>query len=137
MLLARAGHRVLLVDRATFPSDTLSTHYIHQPGVAALDRWGLLEQVAATGAPPIRRYRFDLGPFALEGAPPPLGHVDAAYSVRRGVLDEILLDGAAGAGRRGAHGLRGRRDPARARPRRRHRRAHPRRRAGARRGPGS
>jgi flavin-dependent dehydrogenase len=34
MLLARAGHRVLLVDRAGFPSDTLSTHYIHQPGVA-------------------------------------------------------------------------------------------------------
>ena len=33
MLLARKGHRVLLVDRASFPSDTLSTHYIHQPGV--------------------------------------------------------------------------------------------------------
>ncbi len=98
MLLARAGHRVLLVDRATFPSDALSTHYIHQPGVAALDRWGMLERVAATGAPPIRRFRFDLGPFALEGAPPPLGDIDAAYSVRRAILDEILLEGAAAAG---------------------------------------
>jgi flavin-dependent dehydrogenase len=43
MLLARMGYRVLLVDRAGFPSDTLSTHYIHQPGVARLQRWGLLE----------------------------------------------------------------------------------------------
>jgi flavin-dependent dehydrogenase len=28
MLLARHGHRVLLVDRASFPSDTVSTHFI-------------------------------------------------------------------------------------------------------------
>jgi len=39
-LLARKGYRVLVVDRAKFPSDTLSTHVIHAPGVAALDRWG-------------------------------------------------------------------------------------------------
>src|SRR5215211_6231459 len=49
MLLARRGHRVLVVDRAKFPSDTLSTHVIHAPGVAALDRWGLLDTVIATG----------------------------------------------------------------------------------------
>ena len=42
MLLARRRYHVLLVDRAKFPSDTLSTHVIHAPGVAALDRWGLL-----------------------------------------------------------------------------------------------
>ena len=53
MLLARQGHRVLLVDRATFPSDTVSTHVIHPPGVAALRRWGLLDQVVATGCPPV------------------------------------------------------------------------------------
>ena len=40
MLLARKGYRVLTVDRATFPSDTTSTHLIHPPGVEALDRWG-------------------------------------------------------------------------------------------------
>ena len=27
MLLARKGYRVLMVDRATFPSDTVSTHF--------------------------------------------------------------------------------------------------------------
>jgi flavin-dependent dehydrogenase len=33
MLLARKGGKVLVVDRATFPSDTLSTHVVHPPGV--------------------------------------------------------------------------------------------------------
>ena len=32
MLLARKGYRVLLLDKARFPSDTLSVHYISQPG---------------------------------------------------------------------------------------------------------
>jgi flavin-dependent dehydrogenase len=98
MLLARKGHRVLLVDRAGFPSDTLSTHYIHQSGVASLERWGLLPRIEATGAPAIRNYTLDVGPFALQGAPPPLGDVDAAYSVRRHVLDQILVEAAAEAG---------------------------------------
>jgi flavin-dependent dehydrogenase len=36
MLLSRQGYLVLLVDRATFPSDTMSTHIVHHPGVAQL-----------------------------------------------------------------------------------------------------
>ena len=65
MLLARKGHRVLVVDRATFPSDTLSTHYIHQPGIARLRRWGLLDRLIATGCPPAHRLVFDVVPFEL------------------------------------------------------------------------
>ena len=72
MLLAQKGHRVLLVDRATFPSDTLSTLVIHAPGVAALDRWGLLDEVVATGCPPIDTYTFDFGPFVISGRPHPV-----------------------------------------------------------------
>jgi 2-polyprenyl-6-methoxyphenol hydroxylase-like FAD-dependent oxidoreductase len=98
MLLARAGHRVLLVDRARFPSDTLSTHYIHQSGIAALKRWGLLDRVVAAGAPPIRRYTLDVGPFALQGSPPPLDGVADAYSLRRTQLDALLVEAAAEAG---------------------------------------
>jgi flavin-dependent dehydrogenase len=98
MLLARKGHRVLLLDRAEFPSDTLSTHYIHQPGVARLARWGLLDQVIASGCPPVREVIFDPGPFTLTGAPPPAdGHADA-YAPRRTILDGILLEAAAAAG---------------------------------------
>ena len=54
MLLARQGYRVLLVDRASFPSDTMSTHYIHQPGVAQLKHWGLLGRVIASNCPPMK-----------------------------------------------------------------------------------
>ncbi|MEU8614784.1 NAD(P)/FAD-dependent oxidoreductase [Actinoplanes sp. NPDC048791] len=97
MLLARRGYRVLVVDRATFPSDTVSTHFIHPPGVDALRRWGLLEQVTATGVPPISRYTFDFGPVTLAGAPG-TEHSPVAYAPRRTVLDKILLDAAAAAG---------------------------------------
>ena len=65
MLLARAGRRVLLVDRAGFPSDTLSTHFIHQSGAAHLERWGLLPQVVAAGAAPSHSLTLDIGPFTL------------------------------------------------------------------------
>jgi 2-polyprenyl-6-methoxyphenol hydroxylase-like FAD-dependent oxidoreductase len=98
MLLARKGYRVLLVDRASFPSDTLSTHYIHQPGIARLQRWGLLDRLAATGCPPVRGMRFDVGPFALAAAPPPSDGAAEGYCPRRTVLDSLLLEAAAEAG---------------------------------------
>ena len=96
MLLARKGYRVLVVDRATFPSDTVSTHVVHPLGVAALARWGLLDRLAATGCPPIHTYSFDFGPFTLSGAPGTGGTV--AYCPRRTVLDKLLVDAAVEAG---------------------------------------
>jgi 2-polyprenyl-6-methoxyphenol hydroxylase-like FAD-dependent oxidoreductase len=98
MLLARRGYRVLMVDRAGFPSDTLSTHYIHQPGVARLKRWGLLDRVVASSCPPTVGQRVDFGPFALAGAPPPFDGVAEAYAPRRRVLDQILVEAAVAAG---------------------------------------
>jgi 2-polyprenyl-6-methoxyphenol hydroxylase-like FAD-dependent oxidoreductase len=97
MLLARKGYKVLAADRATFPSDTISTHLIHPPGVACLTRWGLKDRVAATGCPPIDGYTFDLGPFALAGSPG-TSEEPASYAPRRTVLDKILIDAAAEAG---------------------------------------
>jgi flavin-dependent dehydrogenase len=98
MLLARAGYRVLLVDKATFPSDTMSTHVVHPPGVAALERWGLLEQLVATGCPPIERYSFDFGALRLAGTPQPIDGFSVAYCPRRTVLDKLLVDAAVEAG---------------------------------------
>jgi flavin-dependent dehydrogenase len=97
MLLARRGHKVLVVDRATFPSDTVSTHLLHPPGVASLRRWGLLERLTATGCPPIGTYAFDFGPFTISGAPG-TGDTPLAYGPRRTVLDKLLVDAAAEAG---------------------------------------
>jgi 2-polyprenyl-6-methoxyphenol hydroxylase-like FAD-dependent oxidoreductase len=100
MLLARAGHRVLLVDRATFPSDMrLSNHLLWPPGVAALKRWGLLDELIGTGCPPIRSGSMDLGPFTLSGGfPPTPDGVAEAYAPRRRVLDGILVEAATRAG---------------------------------------
>jgi flavin-dependent dehydrogenase len=98
MLLAQHGHRVLLVDRATFPSDTLSTHVVQAPAVAALSRWGLLDAVLATGCPPIGTYSFDFGAATISGTPRAVDGYSAAYAPRRYLLDKILLDAARDAG---------------------------------------
>ena len=98
MLLARKGHRVLLVDRARLPADTVSTHLVHSPGVAALRRRGLRHQLVATGCPPISTYSFDFGAFVLRGTPPPCDGVQEAYCPRRTVLDKMLVEAAADAG---------------------------------------
>lgn len=97
MLLARKGYRVLVVDRAVFPSDTVSTHILHPLGVAALSRWGLLDRLTATGCPPIHTYAYDFGHFTISGAP---GTPDAPVALcpRRTVLDKLLVDAAAEAG---------------------------------------
>jgi 2-polyprenyl-6-methoxyphenol hydroxylase-like FAD-dependent oxidoreductase len=97
MLLARAGYRVLLVDRVAFPSDTVSTHIVHPPGIASLRDWGLLDRVTASGCPPIHTYAFDFGPFTLSGAPG-TAETPVAYAPRRTVLDKLLVDAAAEAG---------------------------------------
>ena len=98
LLLARQGARVLLLDQARFPSDTLSTHQVQLPAVARLRRWGLLEAVKASNAVPTRTVRFDPGPVVRHGSFPAHEGVDALYSPRRYILDQILLDAAREAG---------------------------------------
>jgi flavin-dependent dehydrogenase len=99
MLLARRGLRVLLVDRATFPSDTISTHIIWPHGAEILARWGLLPRLRATGAPPIcRPMTFDVGPFALRGTVPDANEGRGGFCPRRTVLDHLLVSAAEEAG---------------------------------------
>ena len=99
MLLARKGYRVLLVDKATFPSDTISTHIIWPHGAEIMDRWGLLDRLAATGCPPIAlNLIFDVGPFALKGAVTDTNAGRGGFCPRRTVLDKLLVDAAVEAG---------------------------------------
>lgn len=98
MLLARKGYRVLLVDRATFPSDTFRLHFVQLTGVACLERWGLLGRVVSSNCPPVRTRTVDLGDFPLTGEPAPLEGLAASYCPRRTVLDKILVDAAVEAG---------------------------------------
>lgn len=99
MLLARRGFKVLLVDRATFPSDTISTHILWPHGAESLARWGLLDTLAASGLPPICRHMtFDVGPFALRGTIPDANDGTGGFCPRRTVLDFLLLNAAAQSG---------------------------------------
>ena len=67
MLLAREGYRVLVVDRATFPSDTVSTHLIHPPGVAALDAGGCSNASSQPAVRPSTRMRSTSAPSRSRG----------------------------------------------------------------------
>lgn len=99
MLLARSGYRVLLVDKASFPSDTVSTHLIWPHGAEIMDGWGLLDRLAATGCPPIaKKMIFDVGPFALKGGVFGPNQGRGGFCPRRTVLDKILVDAAVESG---------------------------------------
>jgi flavin-dependent dehydrogenase len=98
MLLARAGQRVLVLDRDRYGSDTFSTHAFMRGGVVQLSRWGLLDEVVAAGTPPVTRtvLRYGTEEEVIDIRPAP--HTDALYAPRRTVLDRILVDAARRAG---------------------------------------
>ena len=98
MLLARKGYRVLLVDRATFPSDTMSTHQLQIPGSIMLKRWGLLDKVLATNPGVRYSVHFDTGDAVLDGEYPIVESINYVQSPRRYLLDKILIDAAVEAG---------------------------------------
>jgi flavin-dependent dehydrogenase len=93
MLLARAGHRVVVLDRARRGSDTLSTHALMRPAVLQLDRWGVLDQVIAAGAPGLDHVVFHYGTREVR-----LETSTTLYAPRRTVLDPLLVDAAERAG---------------------------------------
>ncbi len=90
MLLAEAGHDVLLLDRAGFPSDTISTHVIARTGMVQLDRWGLLPSLLLSGAPPITAVDFHTEDGVLHREIQDRYGVDHLLAPRRVVLDDIL-----------------------------------------------
>lgn len=105
MLLARAGHRVLLIDRGRYGTDTLSTHALMRGAVVQLHRWHLLPDVIASGAPPVRRATFFYRDESLSVPVGARGGVDALYAPRRYVLDALLVDAAAASGADVVYGL--------------------------------
>jgi 2-polyprenyl-6-methoxyphenol hydroxylase-like FAD-dependent oxidoreductase len=98
MLLARAGQRVLVVDRGRYGTDTLSTHALMRGAVVQLHRWGLLDAVVEAGTPPIRRTTFRYAGDEIVVPIKPSHGVDALYAPRRTVLDRLLVDAALAAG---------------------------------------
>jgi flavin-dependent dehydrogenase len=98
MLLGRQGHRVLLIDRAELPSDTLSTHAILRSGILQLTRWGLLDRVVAAGTPGVKDITLGFGEERLEFQVRAEYGVGTLYAPRRHILDGIILEAAREAG---------------------------------------
>jgi flavin-dependent dehydrogenase len=90
LLLGQRGHRVLLVDRDHFPSDTLSTHFMSARFVLLLAQLGVLADVEAAGFRRITRTRTYVDDCMFEGPAAPGGHY--ALAPRRDALDAILID---------------------------------------------
>jgi flavin-dependent dehydrogenase len=97
MLLARRGARVLLVDRATFPSNIPHGHFIHRHGPKRLQRWGLLDRVAAASTP-VTSMLTDFGDFPLVAHDLVVDGVAWGYGPRRTALDTILVNAAVDSG---------------------------------------
>jgi len=94
LVLARAGARVALVDRATFPRPKTCGELLSPDGVAALSRLGLETAVRGAGAATVRRFalvRPD-GRRVTGRLPAP------ALSLSRERLDALVLGGARDAG---------------------------------------
>jgi flavin-dependent dehydrogenase len=105
LLLARAGARVLLVDRGAYGTDTLSTHALMRGAVMQLHRWGVLPAIVAAGTPPVRSTTFSYTGHDLTVPIDSRHGVDALYAPRRALLDRILVDAAIAAGAEVRYGV--------------------------------
>jgi 2-polyprenyl-6-methoxyphenol hydroxylase-like FAD-dependent oxidoreductase len=76
----------------------VSSHQVQVPGAALLNRWGLLEELVASGTPAATRARFDIGGVIVAGDFPTVDGVGAVYSPRRILLDDVLVRAAREAG---------------------------------------
>jgi 2-polyprenyl-6-methoxyphenol hydroxylase-like FAD-dependent oxidoreductase len=94
MLMARAGMRVLVVDRGAYGTDTLSTHALMRGGVLQLHRWGVLPRIRGAGTPAIRSTSFHYGEDVIELPIKPAHGCDALFAPRRTILDRALVDAA-------------------------------------------
>ena len=97
-LLARAGLKVLVLERSRLGADTLSTHALMRGGVLQLERWGLLADVIGAGTPPIRHVHFDSDGDKLDLEIKPSYGIESLYAPRRTHLDPILARAATAAG---------------------------------------
>ena len=107
LLLARAGLRVLVVERSRVGSDAVSTHALMRAGVLQLSRWGVLPEIVAAGTPAIGSTTFHYGDgvsthVSLRSSP----GVDALYAPRRHLLDRVLIETASASGADVFHGSR-------------------------------
>lgn len=106
LLLARAGAKVLVVDKGAYATDTLSTHALMRGAVLQLHHWGVLPTIVAAGTPPVRSTTFSYADEDVTIAIEPRMGIDALYAPRRALLDRVLVDAAKASGAEFAYGVR-------------------------------
>ncbi|MBN8236155.1 FAD-dependent monooxygenase [Halobacillus kuroshimensis] len=89
VLLGKMGKRVLLIDKAAFPSDTLSTHFMSH--TRFLEELGILHKLEETGLRKVSRMRTYIGQSFMEGP-----RADYTIIPKRDVLDPLLIEQAEG-----------------------------------------
>src|SRR5215218_1957877 len=87
LLLARAGARVLLLEKSRYGTDALSTHALMRGGVLQLHRWGVLPAIVAAGTPPVLNTTFIYSDQEITIPIEPKFGVTALYAPRRALLD--------------------------------------------------
>jgi len=104
--LAERDWDVVMVDRDTFPSTTISTHLIYPNGLARLDQLGILDKLASEHELTYTKHRFvGLGHVA-EGSYSSVDGFDLGLAPRRIALDKAGVDTALGKGVEGVFGSR-------------------------------
>ncbi len=104
MLLARSRIRTVLIEAGEPDGDQVATSALMRGGVIQLARWGLLDEVIASGTPPVRRRILRYGDETVVVRVQPCDGVDALYAPKRMMLDPLLLRAAIDAGVEVHHG---------------------------------
>jgi 2-polyprenyl-6-methoxyphenol hydroxylase-like FAD-dependent oxidoreductase len=89
--LSKSGYSVLLLDKATFPSDTLSTHNFLTHGMAMLEEMGVLDSLLASGTPTYSRAVIQFDDAVIDGQFPKVKGRHDCLCIRRTVLDDVLF----------------------------------------------
>lgn len=89
--LSKVGYKVLLLDKSTFPSDTLSTHNFYGNSLAMLRKMGVLPQLLETGTPTYKRAVIQFEDAVMDGEFPEVDGESECLCIRRTHLDEALF----------------------------------------------
>lgn len=93
-LLAKEGYKVLLLDRGTFPSDTLSTHNLYSNSLGMLRGMGVLDALLATNTSVYRRAHINFDGAVIDGLFPESDGIRGCLCIRRKYMDQILFENA-------------------------------------------
>lgn len=89
--LGRAGRRVLMIDRVTFPSDTLSTHVNFPSAVAEIQALGALERVLECNPPKCHQGMVEADGVRCLAPWDPVDGIDYGICVPRTYFDHALV----------------------------------------------